>query len=112
MPTGDDSQEMKGSSPASFFFSRPLRATNLFTPSLLPSIPHLVCHNEELSLKVHHVALVATPTRLQDEPDQLGLKSLLHLSFGALLGKSGGKSSGTKTGCAATHWLDQMKFSL
>lgn len=44
-------------------------STNLFPPSLPPSIPHLLCHNEELPLKL----------RLQDKPAQLGLRSQLHL---------------------------------
>lgn len=55
------------------------RTTNSFAPSLLSSIPHLLCHNEELPLKMLQAALIATLARLQDERAQLGLKSQLHL---------------------------------
>lgn len=48
-------------------------------PSPLPSIPHRLCHNGGLSLKLLRAALIATLARLQDKAAQLGLKSQLHL---------------------------------
>lgn len=78
-------------------------------PSVLPSIPHLLCHNEELPLKLLQAALIATPARLQDKPAQLRLRSQLHLLKQSLEHYSGqiwGKEFWNKD-CLCRNTLDE-----